>query len=106
MLKEGLQAYLMQRVAPEPMTLSPAQMLYLATRAGAEALESGTRPAISRMVKRPIGLPLRRLEQRSCRCFEGAEDPEQILAALFTLAGAESVGRCGVADDVVFAWRD
>ena len=38
MLKEGLQAYLMQRVAPQPITLSPAQMLYLATRAGAEAL--------------------------------------------------------------------
>jgi guanine deaminase len=38
MPKEALQAYLMQRVAPEPMTITPAQMLYLATRAGAEAL--------------------------------------------------------------------
>ncbi|HEX4278641.1 MAG TPA: guanine deaminase, partial [Bryobacteraceae bacterium] len=37
MLKEALQAYLMQRVAAQANTLSPAQMLYLATRAGAEA---------------------------------------------------------------------
>ena len=43
MLKEALQAYLLQRLAPEPMTLSPAQMLYLATRAGAEALGTGRR---------------------------------------------------------------
>jgi len=38
MLKEALHAYLLQRVAPDPMTLSAAQMLYLATRAGAEAM--------------------------------------------------------------------
>jgi guanine deaminase len=38
MIKEAAQAYLMQRVAAEPMTLTPAQMLYLATRAGAKAL--------------------------------------------------------------------
>ena len=38
MMKEVLQAYLLQRVALQPFTLTPAQMLYLATRAGAEAL--------------------------------------------------------------------
>src|ERR1019366_8948708 len=38
MMKESLQAYLQQRVAVDPMTLNPAQMLYLATRAGADAL--------------------------------------------------------------------
>ncbi len=37
-LKEALQAHLLQRVAADPMTVTPAQMLYLATRAGAEAL--------------------------------------------------------------------
>ena len=37
-LKESLQAHLFQRVAPEPFNVTPAQMLYLATRAGAEAL--------------------------------------------------------------------
>ena len=38
MLKEGLHAYLMQRLAPDPKVLDAARLLYLATRAGAEAL--------------------------------------------------------------------
>ena len=38
MMKESLQAYLQQRVGPDPVTLSPAQMLWLATGAGAKAL--------------------------------------------------------------------
>src|SRR6476659_9249568 len=38
MLKEGLQAYLMQRVAPEGVMLDAARLLYLSTLAGAEAL--------------------------------------------------------------------
>ena len=38
LLHEGLQAYLMQRIAPQGMLLNGAQLLYLATRAGAEAL--------------------------------------------------------------------
>ncbi len=39
LLREALTAYQFQRVAPEPMSLTPAQLLYLATRAGAEALD-------------------------------------------------------------------
>jgi guanine deaminase len=101
MLKEGLQAYLMQRVAEQPITLSPAQMLYLATRAGAEALgiadqtgdfESG-KSADLVYLRPPEGSVLagvlKRLE------FSGA--PERIVAALFTLAGAESVREVRVA---------
>ena len=38
MLKEGLHAYLMQRLAPDPKPLDAARLLYLATKAGAEAL--------------------------------------------------------------------
>jgi len=38
MLKEALQAYLLQRVGPHGRALTPAELLYLATRAGAEAL--------------------------------------------------------------------
>ena len=38
LLKEGLQAYMMQRLAPGGFPLGPAHMLYLATRAGAVAL--------------------------------------------------------------------
>lgn len=40
MLKEGLQAHFMQQLlGPEGLPLSPAHLLYLATRAGAEALQ-------------------------------------------------------------------
>jgi guanine deaminase len=38
LMREAVQSHLLQRVAPDPLTLTPAQMLYLATRAGAEAL--------------------------------------------------------------------
>src|SRR6185437_8939257 len=38
-LKECLQAYLMQRVAPRSLLLTAPQLLYLATAAGAEALD-------------------------------------------------------------------
>ena len=42
LLKEGLQAYFMQQLMGEGgVTLSPAHLLYLATRAGAAALELG-----------------------------------------------------------------
>ncbi len=103
MLKEALQAYLMQRVAPESMTLSAGQMLYLATRAGAEALgledetgdfESG-KTADWVYLAPPENSPLAGVMKR-------ADDPEQMLAALFTLAGAESVREVRVAGDLVF----
>jgi guanine deaminase len=38
-LKEGLQAYQTQMLQPDGVPLSPAHLLYLATKAGAEALE-------------------------------------------------------------------
>ena len=38
MLKEGLQAYLLQRIAPDGVLLDAGHLLYLATLAGAEAL--------------------------------------------------------------------
>ncbi len=90
MLKEGLQAYLMQRVAPEGMALSPAHLLYLATRAGAEALgfdDTGDlQPGRSAdfVCLKPPGEVLNAV-------IRHAESPERVLAALFTLAGAESV---------------
>ena len=40
MLKEGLQAYFMQQLlGDQGVPLAPAHLLYLATRAGAEALD-------------------------------------------------------------------
>jgi len=92
MLKEGLQAYLMQRIAPENVTLSPAHLLYLATLAGAEALGlehdigdlSAGKAADFVYLRADSDTPLG-------ASLDRAESLDQSLAALFTLAGAESV---------------
>ena len=101
-LKEALQAYLLQRVAPEGAQLDAGQMLYLATRAGAEALglehEIGDfQPGKSAdlvYLRPPVDTPL-------AAVLERAETPEQALAAIFTLAGAESVREVRVEGSVV-----
>jgi guanine deaminase len=107
LLKEGLQAYLMQRVASEPITLSPAQMLYLATRAGAETLgiadqtgdfETG-KTADLVYLQPPEGSVLAGVLSR-------LEDPDRIIAALFTLAGAESVKQVRVAGHAIVDRRN
>ncbi len=102
-LKEGLQAYLMQRVVPDGAALTPAHLLYLATRAGAEALgiagETGDlRPGKSAdlvYLKPPPGGPL-------AAVLERAGSSEDVLAAIFTLAGAESVAEVLVQGEVVY----
>jgi guanine deaminase len=105
MLKEGLQAYLMQRVASEPMTLSPAQMLYLATRAGAEALgiadqagdfETG-KSADFVYLRPPEGSVLAGVMER----LETSDAPGRTVSALFTLAGGESVKEVRIADHAI-----
>ncbi len=103
MMKESLQAYLQQRVAPDPMTLSPAQMLWLATGAGAKALgierETGDftpgKAADLVYLRPPQGSVL-------AAALKRAESTEQMLAGLFTMAGAESIREVRVAGDVVF----
>jgi len=105
-LKEALQAYLMQRVAAEPMTLSAAQMLYLATRAGAEALamedETGDftpgKAADLVYLKPCAGSTLHTV-------LTHTEDPDRMLAALFTLAEQDSIGEVRIEGDVVFEGR-
>jgi guanine deaminase len=92
MLKEALHSYMMQRLIPEDVTLSPAHLLYLATRAGAEALglsdETGDfTPGKSVdlvCLRPPSGTPL-------ASAVERAETPERALAALIAQDGAESV---------------
>lgn len=103
MMKEALTAYLMQRVAPAPMTLAPATMLYLATRAGAAALglegevgDFGEGKSADFVVLDPPGGGL--LKARLKR----TETAAQVLAALFTMAGTESVREVRVGGDVVF----
>lgn len=92
LLREGLQAYLMQRVCPDGMLLSGAQLLYLATRAGAEALglagEIGDfapgKSADFVYLKPEPGSPL-------AAAVDSSADLRKILSSLFTLGGAESI---------------
>lgn len=92
MLKEALQSYMVQRLLADGMLLSPAHLLYLATRAGAEALgladETGDftpgKSADLVCLRPPDGTPLSAAMAR-------AESAEQLLAALVAQAGAESV---------------
>jgi len=102
-LKEALQAYLLQRIAPDGALLDAGQMLYLATRAGAEALgleeEIGDfqpgKAADIVYIKPPVDAPLSAVLER-------AETPEQALAAIFTLAGAESIREVRVEGTIVY----
>jgi guanine deaminase len=103
MLKEGLQAYLLQRLMPDGVLLSPAQMLYLATRAGAEALgleeEIGDfasgKAADFVCLRPPDNSPL-------AAVVEEAGSMDRILAALFTLGGSESVREVRVEGSPVY----
>lgn len=103
MLKEGLHAYLMQRLSPDGVALDAGQLLHLATLAGADALGLGGEigdftagKAADVVYLRPAaGSPLEAVVQR-------AEGPEQALASLFTMAGAESVLEVRVAGDTVY----
>jgi guanine deaminase len=102
-LNEALRAYLFQRVAASPLALSPAQLLYLATRAGAEslAIEDQTgdftpgKAADFVYLEPPAGSPLGSV-------LKATDDPERRLAALITLAGAECVREVQVEGQVVF----
>jgi guanine deaminase len=103
MLKEGLQAYLLQRLAPDGVLLSPGHLLYLATRAGAKALGldeeigdfSPGKAADLVYLRPPEGSPL-------AAVIEQARDTDRILAALFTLGGAESVREVRVEGAAVY----
>jgi guanine deaminase len=103
MLKEGLQAYLMQRVAADGVVLDAARLLYLSTLAGADALgladEIGSfcpgKSADFVHMRPPAGSALETVLQH-------APAPEDALAALFTLGGAESVREVRVEGSIVY----
>jgi guanine deaminase len=103
MLKEGLQAYLMQRVAADGVVLDAARLLYLSTLAGADALgladEIGSfcpgKSADFMHLRPPAGSALETVLQH-------APAPEDALAALFTLGGAESVREVRVEGSIVY----
>jgi guanine deaminase len=103
MLKEGLQAYLTQRLAPSAVTLNAAQLLYLATRAGAEALNLEDQIGDFTPGKSVDYVYLRPPESSVLAAvMRGAPSPERLLGAIFTLAGADCVQETCVEGNVVF----
>jgi guanine deaminase len=101
-LKESLQAYLTQRLAPSGRLLSTAELLYLATRAGADALGLGNEIGDFSAGKAADFVYLRP-PQRSplAAVLRNAPSAERMLAAILILAGAESVRETWVGGDCV-----
>ena len=103
MMKEALQAYLMQRVSVDGVTLDAARMLYLSTLAGADALglanEIGSfcpgKAADFVYLRPPAGGVLETVIRHASRA-------EDVLTALFTLGGAESVREVRVEGSVAY----
>jgi guanine deaminase len=87
LLREALQAYYVQRLSPDGVTLNGSHLLYLATRAGAEALdleaEAGDftpgKSADFVYLRAGSGTPL-------AAALNRADDLPGILSVLFTLA--------------------
>jgi guanine deaminase len=103
MLKEGLQAYLLQRIAPDGMLLDAGHLLYLATLAGAEALGLGGETGDFRTGKSADFVYLRPpADTALAAVLEREQSPKQMLAAIFTLAGAESVREVRVEGSVIY----
>ncbi|SMB79059.1 guanine deaminase [Deinococcus hopiensis] len=105
MLKEGLQAYFMQQLMGEQgYSLTPAHLLYLATRAGAEALglhgltgDFSVGQAFDAVYLRPPeGSTLHTV-------LRHAESAERTLAALFALGTQADVAQVWVQGDEVYA---
>jgi guanine deaminase len=102
LFKEGLMAYHVQMVWPDGHRLTPAHILYLATRAGAVALGlehevgdlSPGRSADFLLVRPPEGSTLRAALERS-------PDFDAALGTLFTLAREESIVEVRVAGRVL-----
>jgi len=103
MLKEALQAYLMQRVAAGGVPLDAAHLLYLSTLAGAEAL--GLAHEIGSFCPgKSADFVLFHAHDGSVldTALKHASAPEEALGALFTLGGAETVREVRVGGEVVY----
>jgi len=101
-LKESLQAYLTQRLAPRGRPLTAAELLYLGTRAGADALGLGDEIGDFTAGKAADFVYLRPPERSPLAAvLRSAPSAERMLAAILTLAGAESVRETWVGGDCV-----
>jgi guanine deaminase len=103
MLKEGLQAYLMQRTIPDGLVLDGVSLLYLATLAGAEAVGLDKEIGDFQVGKAADLVYLKPPANGSLAAvLRNADSAERVLDAIFTLAGQESVREVRVAGDVVY----
>ena len=92
MLKEGLVAYHVQMVRDQGHMLGPAHLLWLATAAGARALDSATPAATCGRARRPTSCCCDRAAGSTLEAvLEEAPDWNAALGAVFTLAREESV---------------
>ncbi len=102
LLKEGLQAYLMQRLMPDGVLLDAGDLLYLATRAGADALGLGAETGDFQTGKAADFVHLRPPEDSVLAAVVArAPGASDLLAALFTLGGADCVREVRVAGERV-----
>jgi guanine deaminase len=103
MLNEALVAYEFQRVSPEPVLLSPGELLALATSAGAAALGLTDEVGDLRAGKSADFVLVRPLAGSTLAAvIERAESMEEILGALFALAREESIAEVRVAGRIVW----
>jgi len=97
MLKEALQCYMLQRLVPDGASLTAAHLLYLATRAGAEAMGVCAETGDFTPGKSADFIYLRPAEGSVlAAAIARAESAEQLLASVITLAGAESIAEVRV----------
>lgn len=92
LLKEGLSAYIAQRYAEDGFPLTPAHLLYLATRAGAEILGLDREIGDLSPGKAADILYLRPEPESTLEVhFRHLDSVEQLLGSLFTLHGEAKV---------------
>jgi guanine deaminase len=102
MLKEGLVAYHVQMVRDQGHMLGPAQLLYLATRAGADALNLGDVCGDFTPGKQAdIALLQAPPDSTLAAVLEHAPDWNAVLGALFTLGREECVVETRVSGETV-----
>ncbi|GAA5512873.1 guanine deaminase [Deinococcus carri] len=104
LLKEGLQAYFMQQLlGAQGVPLGPAHLLYLSTRAGAEALDLGDLTGDFGVGKAFDAVYLRPPQGTTLdTVLNHADGPERMLADLFTLGTQQDVAQVWVGGDAVY----
>jgi guanine deaminase len=92
LFKEALVAYQFQRVASNPISLTPVQLLYLATRAGAEALAIDGETGDFGIGKFADFIYIEPLEGGTLAAvLRESEGAERTLAAIITLVGPDDI---------------